>query len=93
MLLKQKPCEAVRGQIVIEIELIRSTEGEMGWQIGNVASYQPPRNTPTGLGCLQKNARDRTNVFATLREAVRSYSLGQILYALYGVGGECRRSI
>ena len=33
------------GDIVTEIELIRSTEGEKGRQIENVASYQRLRNT------------------------------------------------
>jgi methylmalonyl-CoA mutase len=81
------------GDIVTEIELIRSTEGEKGQQIENVAGYQALRNTPQGLGYLQKTARDRANVFAALMEAVKSYSLGQISHALYDVGGEYRRNM
>ncbi len=81
------------GDIVTEIELIRSTEGEKGQQIANVAGYQTLRNTPEGLGYLQKTARDRANVFAALMEAVKSYSLGQISHALYDVGGEYRRNM
>jgi methylmalonyl-CoA mutase len=81
------------GDIVTEIELIRSTEGEKGQQIENVANYQALRNTPEGLGYLQKTARDRANVFAALMEAVKSYSLGQISHALYDVGGEYRRNM
>ncbi len=81
------------GDIVTEIELIRSTEGEKGQQIENVANYQTLRNTPEGLGYLQKTARDRANVFAALMEAVKSYSLGQISHALYDVGGEYRRNM
>ena len=81
------------GDIVTEIELIRSTEAEKGQQIENVAGYQALRNTPEGLGYLQKTARDRANVFAALMEAVKSYSLGQISHALYDVGGEYRRNM
>ena len=81
------------GDIVTEIELIRSTEGEKGQQIANVAGYQNLRNTAEGLGYLQKTARDRANVFAALMEAVKSYSLGQISHALYDVGGEYRRNM
>ena len=81
------------GAIVTEIELIRSTEGENGQQIENVAGYQALRNTPEGLEYLQKTARDRANVFAALMEAVKSYSLGQISHALYDVGGEYRRNM
>ena len=75
------------------LELIRSTEGEKGQQIDNVANYQRLRNTEVGLGYLQKTARDRANVFAALMEAVKSYSLGQISHALYDVGGEYRRNM
>jgi methylmalonyl-CoA mutase len=81
------------GDIVTEIELIRSTEGEKGQQIENVANYQSLRNTPEGLGYLQKTARDRANVFAALMEAVKTHSLGQISHALYDVGGEYRRNM
>ena len=81
------------GDIVTEIELIRSTEAEKGQQIANVAGYQALRNTPERLGYLQKTARDRANVFAALMEAVKSYSLGQISHALYDVGGEYRRNM
>ncbi|MUV14359.1 methylmalonyl-CoA mutase family protein [Noviluteimonas gilva] len=81
------------GDIVTEIELIRSTEGEKGQQIENVANYQALRNGDTGLGFLQKTARDRQNVFASLMEAVKTHSLGQISHALYDVGGEYRRNM
>jgi methylmalonyl-CoA mutase len=92
------------GDIVTEIELIRSTEGEKGQQIENVANYQRLRNTlsvgapegannGSGLGYLQKTARDRANVFTALMEAVKTHSLGQISHALYDVGGEYRRNM
>lgn len=81
------------GDIVTEIELIRSTESEKGQQIENVQRYQQLRNGEAGLGYLQKTARDRKNVFASLMEAVKSHSLGQISHALYDVGGEYRRNM
>ncbi|GAA4802386.1 methylmalonyl-CoA mutase family protein [Lysobacter hankyongensis] len=94
------------GDIVTEIELIRSTEGEKGQQIANVAGYQTLRNalslsvgaasaasSAPGLAYLQKTARDRANVFTALMEAVKTHSLGQISHALYDVGGEYRRNM
>ena len=95
------------GDIVTEIELIRSTEEEKGQQIDNVRKYQQLRNAlvggasapiantdrDAGLAYLQKTARDRQNVFAALMEAVKTHSLGQISHALYDVGGEYRRNM
>ena len=92
------------GDIVTEIELIRSTESEKGQQIDNVANYQRLRNalsvgaasaasSAPGLAYLQKTARDRQNVFTALMEAVKTHSLGQISHALYDVGGEYRRNM
>lgn len=83
------------GDIVTEIELIRSTEGEKGQQIENVAGYQRNRNgyAAEGLKPLQATARERRNVFASLMEAVKTHSLGQISHALYDVGGEYRRNM
>ncbi|GAB3331953.1 methylmalonyl-CoA mutase family protein [Marilutibacter aestuarii] len=83
------------GDIVTEIELIRSTEGEKGQQIDNVAGYQSNRNglADDGLKFLQATARERRNVFESLIEAVKTHSLGQISHALYDVGGEYRRNM
>ena len=46
-----------------------------------------------GLRYLQDTAQARQNVFATLMEAVKTHSLGQISHALYDVGGEYRRNM
>ncbi|MEH6419662.1 methylmalonyl-CoA mutase family protein [Pseudomonas sp. CGJS7] len=83
------------GDIVTEIELIRSTGEEKGQQIDNVQAYQQGRNgyASEGLRNLQAAARDRKNVFASLMEAVKTHSLGQISHALYDVGGEYRRNM
>ena len=83
------------GDIVTEIELIRSTEEEKGQQILNVKSYGETRNSlaAESLPELQKAARERRNVFEQLIEAVKYNSLGQISHALYEVGGEYRRNM
>ena len=97
------------GDIVTKIELIRSTEAEKVQQIKNVENYRAARNarvpSPSGRGVrgegvfsgsltqLQQIARDRKNIFASLMEAVKFNSLGQISHALYEVGGEYRRNM
>jgi methylmalonyl-CoA mutase len=91
------------GDIVTEIELIRSTEAEKGQQIENVKNYRAARNALAhsgvveseagGLGFLQQTARERKNIFAALMEAVKTHSLGQISHSLYEVGGEYRRNM
>ena len=64
-------------------------------KIENVAGYQRNRNGYAGEGLkgLQATARERRNVFASLMEAVKTHSLGQISHALYDVGGEYRRNM
>jgi len=95
------------GDVATEIELIRSTESEKGQQIDNVAAFQANRNSAVlplpragegwgeggSLKPLQATARERRNVFASLMEAVKTHSLGQISHALYEVGGEYRRNM
>jgi len=83
------------GDIVTKIELIRSTEDEKRQQIKNVENYRAARNSraPESLKLLQQTARDRKNIFASLMEAVKFNSLGQISHALYEVGGEYRRNM
>lgn len=46
-----------------------------------------------GLRYLQDTARERSNVFEALMEAVKTHSLGQISRALYGAGGDYRRDV
>ncbi len=83
------------GDITTTIELIRSTPEEKGQQITNVHAYQSARNgyAKDGLRPLQAAARERRNVFASLMDAVKTHSLGQISHALYEVGGEYRRNM
>ncbi|MDQ2702768.1 MAG: methylmalonyl-CoA mutase family protein [Pseudomonadota bacterium] len=93
------------GDIVTEIELIRSTPEEKAQQIANVGTFRELGNLGDvgaaeaangGAGkltTLQQTARDRQNVFTALMEAVKTHSLGQISHALYEVGGEYRRNM
>ena len=76
-------------------ELIRSSEEEKGAQIESVGAFQERHAAETGaaLEKLQAVARSRGNVFEELIECVKVASLGQISGALYGVGGEYRRSM
>ena len=78
-------------------------QSRKGQQIENVQNYQQLRNhlvpeavrpersgeaaKSKGLAYLQSTARERRNVFASLMEAVKTHSLGQISHALYDVGG------
>jgi isobutyryl-CoA mutase len=76
-------------------ELIRSTEEEKADQVRSVHDFLA-RNAaarPAALARLQKTAADSGNVFAELMETVKVASLGSISHALYGVGGQYRRSM
>jgi methylmalonyl-CoA mutase len=82
------------------VELIRSTDQEKAQQITNVEAFRRRRGAVTGdrecagsLAHLQQTAQHRENIFASLMEAVKFHSLGQISRALYDVGGEYRRSM
>jgi methylmalonyl-CoA mutase len=60
---------------------------------GAVAEGAQPNGGSGSLSQLQQTARDRKNIFASLMEAVKYNSLGQISHALYEVGGEYRRNM
>ena len=96
---RERPAETTAA-----VELIRSTDAEKTQQITNVERFRRQRNplllsrggeaTPAGsLAHLRHTAAQRMNVFASLMEAVKFSSLGQISHALYGVGGEYRRNM
>ena len=83
-------------------KLIRSSDEEKRAQVTNVEAFRSVRNLAPAaareraegsLAELQQRARDQGNVFASLMEATKSYSLGQISHALYAVGGEYRRNM
>ena len=62
------------GDIVTEIELIRSTEGEKGQQIENVSNFQQLRNS---LPCLQGRAGEGSNGEAA-RNATSAHGLAYL---------------
>ena len=75
--------------------LIRSTEEEKQDQVAAVEAFRR-RNAavaPAALQALQQAAASGGNVFASLLEAVKVCSLGQISHALYQVGGQYRRNV
>ncbi len=77
------------------IPLMRSTEDEKEEQIGGVRAFNDAHVDvrPAALERLQQVARSGGNVFGELMETVKVASLGEISAALYGVGGEYRRSM
>ena len=93
------------GETAATVDLIRSTDDEKRQQIANVEAFRAARTSipyetaganaaPVGsLAHLQRTVQQRQNVFASLMEAVKYYSLGQITHALYEVGGEYRRNL
>jgi methylmalonyl-CoA mutase len=76
-------------------ELIRSTEEEKAGQVRSVGDFLGRNEAarPAALARLQNAAADGGNVFAELMETVKVASLGSISHALYGVGGQYRRSM
>jgi len=76
-------------------ELIRSTEEEKAGQVRSVRDFLARNEAarPAALERLQQTAADGGNVFAELMETVKVASLGSISHALYGVGGQYRRSM
>jgi methylmalonyl-CoA mutase len=83
------------GEVADEVELMRSTESEKQAQITNVRAFEARAQDRTAavLTDLQDVARARGNVFEALMETAKVASLGQMSAALYGVGGEYRRSM
>jgi methylmalonyl-CoA mutase len=77
------------------LELMRSTAQEKDDQIVNVEAFRTRHaaEAPGALARLQQAARARDNIFATLMEAAKTCSLGQMSRALYDVGGEYRRNM
>ena len=77
------------------LELARSTEEEKQSQLKRLADFQTrnAKEAPAMLQKLQQAVINNENVFATLVDAVRVCSLGQISSALFEVGGQYRRSM
>ncbi len=77
------------------LELARSDDAEKQDQLRRLRDFQSRHADERDrmLDRLQQTALDGGNVFATLMEAVRSCSLGQITQALFEVGGRYRRNV
>jgi methylmalonyl-CoA mutase len=94
-----------RSETAATVELIRSTDDEKTQQILNTEAFRSARqralaaraneagNSIASLAELRRTAEERRNTFASLMEAVKYHSLGQITGALYEVGGEYRRNM
>lgn len=80
---------------VIPSEVIRSTTDEKEYAIASRDAFRArnAERTPTLLEELRGVATSGGNIFASLMEACKSCTLGQISGALYGVGGQYRRSM
>ncbi|KIF80212.1 fused isobutyryl-CoA mutase/GTPase IcmF [Noviherbaspirillum autotrophicum] len=78
-----------------QLELARSTEEEKQSQLKRLADFHQrhAKDAPALLQRLQQAVIDNENVFATLMDAVRACSLGQISNALFEVGGQYRRNM
>ena len=78
-----------------EHRLTRSTKEEKESQIEHVQQFQQKHQAQaeTALERLKQVAEEGGNLFAELRNTVRSASLGQITHALYEVGGKYRRNM
>ncbi len=76
-------------------ELVRSSEEERRAQLENLRAFHERHAERVGpaLERLRSCARRGENVFAELMETVKYASLGQIVDALFAVGGRYRRSM
>ena len=84
--------DAASGKVV---QLARSSEEEKQGQLKRLRDFQARHadEAPAMLDRLRKAVIANENVFAVLVDAVRVCSLGQITYALFGVGGQYRRNM
>ena len=78
-----------------QLELARSTEQEKQSQLTRLADFHArhAQEAPAMLERLRQAVIRDENVFATLMDAVRVCSLGQISTALFEVGGQYRRNM
>ncbi|MCC7063431.1 MAG: methylmalonyl-CoA mutase, partial [Planctomycetes bacterium] len=76
-------------------EVMRSTDDEKQAQIDGLQQFQASNTgrADAALQQLRQVALEGGNVFASLMEAAKVCSLGQMSNALYGVGGQYRRNM
>lgn len=80
---------------IIPDEVIRATQEEKEQQIKNLNALKEGNQAKASemLDALQETALQNTNTFATLMEATKYCSLGQITHAMFEVGGQYRRNM
>lgn len=78
-----------------KVELRRATPAEKHAQIRRLRQFQDANkeHTAVALATLRDAVLNDENIFASLMDAVRVASLGQITNTLYQVGGEYRRNL
>jgi methylmalonyl-CoA mutase len=76
-------------------EVIRAHTGEKDYAIAARDAFwaRNADRAPDALRAVQRAALDHQNVFASLMEATKVCTLGQISRALYEVGGQYRRNM
>ena len=80
---------------IIPDEVIRATQDEKEQQITNLNALKDGNKgmSEEMLSKLQETALHNENTFATLMEATKYCSLGQITHAMFEVGGQYRRNM
>jgi methylmalonyl-CoA mutase len=80
---------------IIPNEVIRATEEEKNNQIENLKAFHRRHQQQSNehLQQLKQAAISNKNIFEVLMETVKYCSLGQIVHALYEVGGQYRRNM
>ncbi|WP_420577405.1 methylmalonyl-CoA mutase family protein [Ekhidna sp.] len=80
---------------IIPDEVIRATKDEKEQQITNLNALKEGNEEKAEemLNALQETALKNENTFATLMEATKYCSLGQITHAMFEVGGQYRRNM
>jgi isobutyryl-CoA mutase len=80
---------------VLPREVIRATTEEKEMQIRRLVELKKANNhaSTEAMKELQQVSMNNGNTFASLMEAVKVCSLGQITHALYEVGGQYRRNM
>ena len=88
--LNPDPVDAVQ-----ELELARATEEEKESQVARLAAFHEEHRdeAEAALARLKDVSSSGGNTFASLMEAVRVCSLGQITSAFFEVGGQYRRNV
>ncbi|MBL8730077.1 MAG: methylmalonyl-CoA mutase, partial [Planctomycetes bacterium] len=76
-------------------EVMRSSDDEKTAQIAGLRDYHAVHGTDAtrALAALKASALNGGNVFASLMDAAKVCSLGQMSHALYQVGGQYRRNM